>query len=175
MWQHTYGPPQADGDSCSWARHKCKWACWCHVQTQIHMLSKHSILHRTAAAFNHPWAMAGYVSCGWFNGECRDTKTMSNHRDEQADRQRRRQLQPSYRFVTQLWLTVWGCHPKIHNQGFNLLQQSVPRPTLAGFEAIRSAGRRSEEHPSLPTLTSGGEAEGGRLRRDLLSFNFMSL
>lgn len=33
----------------------------------------------------------------------------------------------------------------------HLLQQSVPRPTLAGFEAIRSAGRRSGEHSSLPT------------------------
>lgn len=40
----------------------------------------------------------------------------------------------------------------------HLLQQSVPRPTLTGFEATRSAGRRSEEHSSLPTLTSGGEA-----------------
>lgn len=27
------------------------------------MLSKHSILHLTAAAFNHPWAMAGYEMC----------------------------------------------------------------------------------------------------------------
>lgn len=174
MWQHTYGPPQADGDSCSWARHKCKWACWCHVQTQIHMLSKHSILHRTAAAFNHPWAMAGYEMCH-VAGLMASAETQRLCLTTGMNRQRRRQLQPSYRFVTQLWLTVWGCHPKIHNQGFNLLQQSVPRPTLAGFEAIRSAGRRSEEHPSLPTLTSGGEAEGGRLRRDLLSFNFMSL
>lgn len=33
----------------------------------------------------------------------------------------------------------------------HLLQQFVPQPTLAGFEAKRSAGRRSEEKPSLPT------------------------
>lgn len=40
-------------DSCSWARHKCKWACWCHVQTQTHMHSKHLLPHSTkAAAFN---------------------------------------------------------------------------------------------------------------------------
>lgn len=40
-------------NSCSWARHKCKWACWCHVQTQICMHSKHSLpLSTIAAAFN---------------------------------------------------------------------------------------------------------------------------
>lgn len=55
---------------------------------------------------------------------------------------------------------------KLKQQGNNvghLLQQSVPRPTLAGFEAIHSAGRRSAEHSSLPTYTIKGEDK----RRDL--------
>lgn len=55
---------------------------------------------------------------------------------------------------------------KSEEQGNNvghLLQQSVPRPTLAGFEAIHSAGRRSAEHSSLPTYTIRGEDKRGDL------------
>lgn len=48
-------------DSCSWARHKCKWACWCIVQTQIHMHFKHSLPHRTTAAAFNPTSLLNYI------------------------------------------------------------------------------------------------------------------
>lgn len=174
MWQHTYGPPHSDGDSCSWARHKCKWVCWCHVQTQIHMLSKHSIPHHTAAAFNHPWAMAGYETChvaGLMVSA--ETQRLCPTRDEQAHKAEEMPASAKPSFCPPATVDSVGVSPQNTQPGFNLLQQSVPRPTLAGFEAIRSAGRRSEEHSSLPTLTSGGEAERGRgLRRVLTSCHY---
>lgn len=67
-------PLQANGERTHAAEPgtKRKWACWCHVQTQIYMHDKHSLLHSTATAtFNclvflttvRPEGENGYETC----------------------------------------------------------------------------------------------------------------
>jgi len=160
-------------DSCSCAESTTMSTCTAHIHSSRADGRQQWLPGEHGWVWNVPWS--------WPDHECTDgVKAMSKTRpsifcDENnldvawqlqgwTGRHRSHMIRASGHSITQSFSEGWSCWSvtpdawprltfklKSNEATGHLLLQSVPRTTLAGFEAIRSAGRRSEERSSLPT------------------------